>query len=288
MRKLLKACYHAIPFKRELFRFIRIFNPPQSLYKHLYFRGEFTVKSGSNTFQLMHFGHQVENEIFWEGLFAGWEKESMKAWGELVKNSQVILDIGANTGLYSMASASLNSQAEIYAFEPVPRVFEKLNKNIQLNSGCNIKAYELGISNYTGSASIFDPGTDHLLSVTINEDRSIEGVRTTEKSVQVTRLDHWIEKNNLSKIDLIKLDVEYHEPMAIEGMGKYLELFRPSFLIEILTDDIAESIAGLIKGLDYEIFDVDESLGLKRIQNVAVSSTFNLLFLSKKHSGIFT
>ena len=71
---------------------------------------------------MRHYGFQLENEIFWSGLTNGWEKISTRLWIELSKNSKVIFDIGANTGIYSLVSKSINPTSQVFAFEPVKRV----------------------------------------------------------------------------------------------------------------------------------------------------------------------
>ena len=47
--------------------------------------------------------------------------------------SDVIFDIGANTGIFALVSGAANPKARIFAFEPVSRVFEKLKGNVALN-----------------------------------------------------------------------------------------------------------------------------------------------------------
>lgn len=56
----------------------------------------------------------------------------------------------------------------------------------------------------------------------------------------------YIESNDIKKIDLVKIDVEMHEPEVIEGFGKYLQLFRPVVFIEILTEKVADELNKLI------------------------------------------
>jgi FkbM family methyltransferase len=242
------------------------------------------VKIENQRFILNHFGQQIENEIFWAGIYGGWEATSMRIWTLLAKQpSHAILDIGANTGIYSLVAATINKDAKIYAFEPVKRVYARLNLNKDLNQFSNIHTYELGVSNYTGVAEFFDPGSDHVLSVSVNRDLTEGNQPTTPTQIQVQRLDDWARDQNILQIDLIKLDVEYHEPQSLEGMGALLNEHRPSFLVEVLTDEIAERINSLILNLNYTIFDIDEKSGLTRINRVAKSSTFNVLLLSEKH-----
>jgi len=75
MKQQLKKIYHALPFKKNLFQAIRFFwTPPYTVYKHLHFTGEMKVKTEENRhFKMVHYGNEIENSIFWEGL-TGWKK----------------------------------------------------------------------------------------------------------------------------------------------------------------------------------------------------------------------
>ena len=85
MKKKIKYLYKLIPFKKEIFCILKlIYKPSPEIYKHLYFWNVFKVKVKvkvkDKTFKMKHYGYQIENEIFWEGLENGWEKTSMSLW----------------------------------------------------------------------------------------------------------------------------------------------------------------------------------------------------------------
>ena len=110
------SIWKVLPFKqfhaKILIGFPKIFS---KLYKDLRFRGVMNVSVENKSFLLHNPGFTtIENEIFWFGLENGWEKVSMKLWIELVKNSNTILDIGANTGVYSLVAATVNNHAKVY------------------------------------------------------------------------------------------------------------------------------------------------------------------------------
>lgn len=135
MKSVLKSIYGLLPFKGPLYKMLRkAWAPPESIYRHLHFKGVFTVPvDSSHSFRMMHYGYQIENEVFWAGLDGGWEKVSFGLWIKLCRNSKVIVDVGANTGVFALIARALNRQASVYAFEPVKRVFEKLESNNRLN-----------------------------------------------------------------------------------------------------------------------------------------------------------
>lgn len=138
-----------------------------------------------------------------------------------VEKNNIVVDIGANIGYYTLLMA-LN-QAKVFSYEPEPKNFKLLQKNVNLNNfSSNVKLYNKAVSNYNGFSKLFlvegAPGM-HTLSNNRFDSNSID--------VEVTKL-------NLDKIDFAKIDVEGHELHVLEGMKilptKILIEFNPLFL----------------------------------------------------------
>ena len=230
---------------------------------------------------MWHYGYYIENEIFWKGLYEGWEKTSLQIWTKLAEDADVIFDVGANTGIFSLIAKAVNPASDVYAFEPVDRVFEKLEKNNTINN-YNIKCEKLAASNFTGEATIYDSSAEHTYSVTVNKNLYVENKNIIERKIQVKRLDEYIEEKAIKNIDLIKIDVETHEPEVLEGLGVLLEKYQPSMLIEILNDDIATTVQELIKNIDYLYFNIDEINNPKQVQSLTKSDFHNFLLCNKE------
>ncbi|MBS1650680.1 MAG: FkbM family methyltransferase [Bacteroidetes bacterium] len=280
MKKVLKKTFQTLPFKKEIFLFLRIFKLPHAIYKHLYFKGNFQVNINSKKLLINHYGFELENEIFWRGLENGWENISMRLWIELSKQSEVIFDIGANTGIYSLVSKTVNQNVKVYAFEPVKRVYEKLCANNALNN-FDINCFELAISNQNGEAVIYDTPTDHVYSVAVN--KNIADVKNPIiTKIKTETLHSFIRQHNITKIDLMKIDVETHEPEVLEGMQEFLQQYKPTLLIEILNDEVATKVESLIKHLDYLFFNIDEINKPKQVSKIDKSDFHNYLFCSEK------
>jgi FkbM family methyltransferase len=284
MKNFLKKLYPLIPFKIYLFNILKkLFNIPEGIYKHLHFKGVISVNIEDKKFKLHHFGYMIENEIFWVGIENAFEKISFKLWTQLSKRSEVIIDIGANTGVYSILSNAVNKNAKVYGFEPVERVKKRFEKNIKLNnSSSKIKAFSEALSNSDGKATIYDSMEDHIYSVTVSKDLSSDNVKTYPVEINTKRLDTFIQEYKIDKIDLIKIDVETHEPEVIEGMGYYIEKFKPSILIEILSDEIGERIQKLLDGKGYLYYHIDEINDPKLVTKINKSEFFNYLVCQKE------
>jgi FkbM family methyltransferase len=258
-KRIYRLFYRNMPFKKEIYSILRVFNLPESIYKHLHFEGIITIKvDAKNHFKMYHLGASEENSLFWEGIDNGWEKTSLKLWRKLCLDTPVVLDIGANTGLYSLVTKTLNPAAKVYAFEPLPKVLEYLNFNIEINK-FDIVVVPKAASNYNGKATVFlTEGHDFCTSVTVN--KSLLSETTPQKELEITtiRLVDFIQKSGMERIDLMKIDVETHEPEVLEGMGEYINQFKPDFLIEIWDEECASKLNIFFRDKGYLYFDIDD------------------------------
>ena len=279
IRKIVKKTYSLIPFKKNIFSVLKVFYiPPEDVYRHLYFTDIFKVKvNSSKSFKIYHDGYQIENEIFWRGLEEGWEKISIGLWKQLSEISEIILDVGANTGIYTLVSKSVNPKSKVYAFEPILFTYEKLKRNIALNN-FNAMSFPLALSNACGNAIVYVPdGSDLVYSVTVNRNLNCGTQKVIEQPIQTITLDAFVEREHIENIDLIKLDVETHEPEVLEGYQKYIRIHQPTLLIEILSDDVGSRVEKLVEGISYLFFNIDENKGIRRVEKITKSDYYNYL-----------
>jgi FkbM family methyltransferase len=123
-----------------------------------------------------------------------------------VKQNDIVVDIGANIGYYTLIMAKLNSH--VHSYEPEFRNFQLLKKNVIHNNFLsNVELYNKAVSNFNGKSKLFlsefTPG-EH----TLNHDR-FDGKKFVE--VDVTKI-------TLDRIDFAKIDVEGSELHVLEGM----------------------------------------------------------------------
>lgn len=257
--QFLKYCYRFLPFKKYIFLSIKkIYIPKQWLYQHLSFKGIFKIRIDKNEFKIYNTGTIIENQLFWKGI-DGFEPNSLKIWVKLCKISDVILDIGANTGIYSLIAKCVNPISKVYAFEPVERVYRILEKNFTINN-FDACSYKVAISNSDGMGMFYDDDEEHTNSVVLNLDRSDEK-NLHKVDTKVTKLDTFIKNTNIQGVALIKMDVETHESEVIEGFKEHLNDFRPTFIIEIIKESVALSLYEQLSGLGYNYFYINEPFG---------------------------
>jgi hypothetical protein len=95
--------------------------------------------------------------------------------------------------------------------------------------------------------------------------------------VAVERLDALIERHAIDRLDLVKVDVEGHEPQVLDGMGTYLRRWRPTLLIEVLTDAAGAALENRLEGLGYLYFDIDEVGPPRQTSHIRKSAHWNYL-----------
>jgi FkbM family methyltransferase len=232
-----------------LYTLLRPLPLPSRLTRQLHPRGSFHVSVDPKcSFKLRGHGYSTENRIFWNGLFA-YEPEMMKAWITHARRAQVVFDIGANIGLYSLTAAAVNPSTTVYGFEAIRHLYAEFAENCAL-SNLPIHAIHAAASDYNGTAAIhFQPGGIATASLNKND------LRTQSEPVATIRLDTFIEQAGLTNLDLIKVDVEGCEPAVLSGLGKCLLKFRPVIFIEILSDQVGVEIEAMTPNYIYYCLD---------------------------------
>lgn len=153
--------------------------------------------------------------------------------GELEKKAgrevKVVFDIGASVGDTAATLLRAFPHAEVYCFEPLGDSFRCLTRRIS-GFGSRVKCFHLALSNKNGKADFY---------ISKNADSSSliaplqEAVGKVER-VELVRLDDFVEKLGIKRIDFVKIDVEGAEKELIEGgMNTFTNLVDNVF-VEIL------------------------------------------------------
>lgn len=120
---------------------------------------------------------------------------------KLLSEPKIIFDLGGNVGLAAIYFKLLYPNAIIYSFEPDPSAFNKLNKNTKQFD--NIHCFNLAISDKIGKLKFYVYPNNSMSSSLIYR---VIGQKVIE--VESLTLDEFMRQENISKIDLIKFDVE--------------------------------------------------------------------------------
>lgn len=145
-----------------------------------------------------------------------YEPETSKFIVKTLKKGDTFIDIGANNGYFSlMASILVGSTGKVYAFEPTPDSFKRLQTNVHINKFKNIKLFECALGDKVGKIK---------LNISKKEDgqNSIADIVDKKESidVEVRRLDDILKDK---KVNLIKIDVEGYEKEVFKGAIKTIK-----------------------------------------------------------------
>jgi len=164
-----------------------------------------------------------------------YEEKYSKALLEQIRSSDVVWDIGANIGLYSVQFAKrLGTDGAVYAFEPVPEVFIKLKENTELHPW--VTCFKIALSEANGLTSI-ERGQDPLLATS----RIINKKSDSSIQVQAMTGDEFLRVGNGSFPTFLKIDVEGHELSVLKGMKELFENNPPRVIgMEIHFQELTE------------------------------------------------
>ena len=141
-----------------------------------------------------------------------------------LREGMTVMDVGANLGLYSLlASRAVGPSGKVYAFEPVPEIFARLKEHIALNNAANVIPVPIALSNEKGVAK---------MSVRGSGSSFFRHLSNEFVEVQVERLDDFVEREGIERVDAIKIDVEGAELKVIRGADKTIRHNKPILMVE--------------------------------------------------------
>ena len=135
-----------------------------------------------------------------------------------IHSGDVVLDIGAHIGYYTLQFANLvGPTGKGYAFEPEPKNFELLKKNVQINKHDNVVLIQKIVSDKDGIVEFFISKFDSIGNKLFKSNEAGSSIK-----IESTTLDEYF-KDLKKKIDFIKMDIQGGEGKAILGMKNLLK-----------------------------------------------------------------
>ncbi|UCS91993.1 FkbM family methyltransferase [Echinicola marina] len=278
MNKLKEYYHHNLA--RPVYQLLKPLQPILGLKKRT-FIDKFRVRTKDGIgFWLYNNAFYWETEIFWQGFDKiNWEKKTRSIWAELSKKSSTILDIGANTGIFSMLAQAYNSDAQIFAFEPQPNIYKVLKLNSEVN-GFQVNCIQLALSDSNGSLPFYNTGFSTFEANNTTHGSLNKEWRTEKQQsimVKVSRLDQFLEDKNIEKVDLVKIDVETLEYEVLLGYGERLWRDRPTIILEVQSKEIGEKLENLFNDKDYKFYWINENSGIEPIIKLGENTDQNNL-----------
>lgn len=200
------------------------------------------------------------------------------------KKKSIIIDVGAGIGDYSLLAGSGNKNNKVFSFEPSSKSYARLVENINLNKLSNIIASRKVISSKSEKLYFEEEDISEISHI------NPKIMTTNRESISI---DNLCKNNNISRIDLIKIDVEGAESLVLEGMKEILSKnLITSIIIELNSNSInfLSSNKQNYKFLSkyFKCYKVHNSMvqKIKSASDIPNNETFNIICINNNKSLI--
>lgn len=148
-----------------------------------------------------------------------------------------MFDLGANLGSYTLLAAKcVASTGQVHSFEPSSRMFEELRFNVSLNGFSDLCILNnAAVSDSRGTASLSKYGPGGEVYGLLGRQHWAENVQIIgHEEVQTITLDQYVNEHGIGRVDLIKMDIEGAELLALRGGHRLLNrLDGPAIVLEV-------------------------------------------------------
>jgi FkbM family methyltransferase len=272
------------PVRSAARRIAKLLRVPPSILQRLPVEGDFVVRTGGRQIRYRSSLYDaVGRKLFW-GREGDYEPETVRAIVERLRGG-VFLDVGANTGFFSLVAAGADPRVICHAFEPAPNVFAALQQNVRANGlEQQIVCRRSAVSDASGTTRLHLP--DRNWSSATLDERGFRGAPGHIEEVTTVSLDDYAATHGLISVDVIKIDVEGFEHLVLRGARELLRRQRPAVVCECLPESRMEEIERLLRELEYTAFRLSSEGAVRATAMEADPSgeSRNFLFIAAESS----
>jgi FkbM family methyltransferase len=195
----------------------------------------------------VRFECDLKDKVTREIYYTGFSNRDCRILKGLVKPGQVILDAGANVGYFSLLCAKwLRGRGTVHSFEPFPETGQRFERNLELNPAIRqlVHIHRVALSDSTGTMGMTVPDEGNKGCNFLSSSGTVR--------VDATTLDSFCKEERLTRVDLVKVDVEGSELALVRGAEQSIRRFRPILMIEVNPSALArfgQTAAGLIEAI---------------------------------------
>ncbi len=168
---------------------------------------------------------------------------------------EVAYDVGAHLGFMSLVlSKAVGKQGSVFAFEPIPENRVAIDRLIDINrlrQTIRVTPHALGESNGKKRMVLREHSSMHQLEE-VHQGRERNLYSTVD--VESRTLDSFVFERGNPFPQLIKIDVEGAEALVLKGALRTLEVYKPTFLVEIHGPQNALKVWKLVQGTGYRCY----------------------------------
>ena len=183
-------------------------------------------------------------------LYDHFEKAELDCLLDLVKPGDLVCDIGANVGLFTVPlAAAVGLEGCVWSFEPLRSNVLRLKENIARNGLTNIDIFPIALADFYGQVRLVET-VDSAYGY-IQRNVTKKDVREESVDVETRRLDDIWKARGRPPVRLVKIDVEGAESMVIDGGTECFRSCHPHLIVEANLAEDLKVITEKLRGLGY-------------------------------------
>lgn len=175
--------------------------------------------------------HHIDRELMLSGCFEPATTQRIK---QLVQPGMKVLDVGANIGYFSLLLArQVGASGHVWAFEPTQAYGQRLREHLQINQlESRVTVVPMALSDHRDQAEISIGEASATLHPLDNA--PARGCET----IQLRKLDELVDELGIDRVDLVKVDIDGHEPAFLRGAEKTIRKHQPIMIIEFFQGNL--------------------------------------------------
>lgn len=204
--------------------------------------------------------------------------DEVAAWVRTLEPDDIFLDIGANTGLFSLIADTCISRGRIFAFEPNPSLFDDLRFNIAINGAARIVPFNIALSGKTGTSSLsYSPQHTGAASLAHGDEGPTDPTESVEDIVITMApadLNAVLEATTDRRV-CIKIDVEGHELIVLNALRDAGLLARCAWAVVEIDKNHLKRFGATLDA----IYELMASTGLRAQKGLGQSEHYDEVFV---------
>lgn len=196
-----------------------------------------------------------EDKGVWTGTY---ELDFMERLAAAVKPGSVCFDVGGWHG-YCAGVMACRGAAKTVVFEPLPAKAVRIQKLMELNPKLSLTLKPAAVGEENGLASFQGMPETSMCKLTSSPFQQAKAP-DEQITVEVVTLDSYCEANSIDSVDVIKLDVEGAEMLALRGAELLLRRCRPDLFVEAHSRELAAEVTCFLGPIGYEVTTLETGL----------------------------
>ena len=232
------------------------------------YMGVYNYQISKTSFSILNIFNDDSSAVkhFWRGFH---ELEALDIWYSIARNEGSFIDVGAHTGLYTLAAIKANSENNVICFEPYFMNLSRLITNLRLNGVFKNISTNLGaISNFDGKSKFY---------ITTERSYMGQGGKIGKKGIDtnVYKLDTLYFKKLEKKLQAIKIDTEGEDFNVLLGAEKLIKEHKPKIIIEVREENKID-IGNFLKSNSYKIYNIKDMDNEYNYEKEKIENVINL------------